>query len=268
MKNLMKLFVLIAFAVFGTAAFAAMNGPTGLALDAKGNLYVANFNSNQILIYSPQHQLLKSKFVTPDLSGPIAVAVDPLGNLWVANFKSSAITQYDNRGHELSSVSNGVSSPTGMAMDGAANLWVINGASALAIFDANGTLTRSADAGIIPGASTLTSVAAFDGAIGIGNNSETFQMYETPFIAYGGAGGVLMPARKGVAVAYDNTGDLWIAESDGTVYIYESLNLISLGYSPSGMVIDSVHKLAYFSNNLANRVDVYTTSGKYVTTIH
>jgi hypothetical protein len=33
------------------------------------------------------------------------------------------------------------------------------------------------------------------------------------------------------------------------------------------MAVDEVHKLVYFFHNLNNNVDVYTTAGKYVTTI-
>ena len=112
MKILTKLCVLIAFAALGTAAFAAMNGPTGLALDAKGNLYVANFNSNEIQVYNLQHALVTSKTITTDVSGPMAVALDPLGNLWVANFSSSSITGYTPKKRELTPITTGISNPT------------------------------------------------------------------------------------------------------------------------------------------------------------
>lgn len=84
MKNFNKLCVLAVFALLGTMAFAKMNGPTGLAVDAKGNLYVANFTSNQIQVYGPTHTLAKSKTITTNIAGPLAVALDPAGYVWVA----------------------------------------------------------------------------------------------------------------------------------------------------------------------------------------
>jgi hypothetical protein len=43
--------------------------------------------------------------------------------------------------------------------------------------------------------------------------------------------------------------------------------IITLSYNPGGMAVDGARKLVYFSHNLNNIVDVYTTAGKYVTTI-
>jgi len=41
-----------------------------------------------------------------------------------------------------------------------------------------------------------------------------------------------------------------------------------LSYNPGGIAVDEAHKLVYFSHNINNNVDVYTTAGKYVTTIN
>jgi len=53
--------------VFATASFAVtptIDLPRGLAVDAKGNLYVANVGGNNILVYSPGYVLQKSKTIT------------------------------------------------------------------------------------------------------------------------------------------------------------------------------------------------------------
>lgn len=268
MKNWIKLCFLICFAVICNAAFAAMDGPTGLAVDAKGNLYVANFQSNQIQVYSPQHSLISNKTITKDVSGPLAVALDPLGDVWVANFSSSALTGYTAKGKELTPITSGISSPTAMAMDGAGNFWVVNGANSFAVLDAFGDLMRTANVSALgAGANTITSICVFNGLVMFGNDAELFQMLETEYVATGGAGGILSPYRQGVAVAYDASGNEWVAESDGSVYLYGTLKIISLSYQPSGMVVDSARKRVYFSHNAGNSVDVYTTSGKFVTTI-
>lgn len=268
MKSFRRLAVLAIFAVCASTAFAAISGPTGLAVDSKGNLYIANFNSNAILVYSPAHKLLNTRTVTASVSGPLGVAVDPLGNLWVANFSSNSITGYTPTGKLFQTITNGVSGPTALAIDGSGNFWVVNNAQTLTIYDVNGTLVRSSDvSALVSGANVLYSVFAYDGAVILGNNAELFQMYETTYMVTGGAGGVISPYREGILVAYDATGRDWEVESDGTVYLYGTLAIISLGYRPSGMVIDNPHKLVYFSNDIGNSVDVYTMSGAYVTTL-
>ena len=54
--NFKHVTVFAALMLCSLASFAAtkpLNSPQGLALDSKGNLYVANNGGNQILIYTP-----------------------------------------------------------------------------------------------------------------------------------------------------------------------------------------------------------------------
>ena len=74
--------VLCLFA-FVSATYAAklpLNGPQGLALDAKGNLYVANMGGNDVLVYSPAYAQT-SKTITKDVIQPATVAIDGSGNI-------------------------------------------------------------------------------------------------------------------------------------------------------------------------------------------
>ncbi len=60
-------------AVLVTASFAAtpaLEFPRGLAVDSKGNLYVANSGGNNILVYGPGYTLQKSKTITADINTP------------------------------------------------------------------------------------------------------------------------------------------------------------------------------------------------------
>jgi len=271
MQNFTKVLAFLLWALVDTAAFAAINGPTGLALDSNGNLYVANFNSNQILVFSPHHSLISSKTVTQGVSGPTAVAIDPMGNLWVANFSSSSITGYTPTKQPLTPITDGVSNPTAMAIDGAGNYWVVNAASSFAIYDAFGDPIRSASSGIMYGSpTTLYSIAAFDGSIAFGNDAQVFLLLETVYLATNTPSGeVLALGHEGVAMSFDSsTSLLWEAESDGSVYINGVSGILTLRYRPSAMVLDSARKLLYFANDHGNTVDVYTTKGAYVTTIH
>ena len=62
-----------------------LNGPYGLALDTRGNLYVANENSDQVLVYDPNFVQQAAKSITSGLSAPAGVAFDSKGNVHVAN---------------------------------------------------------------------------------------------------------------------------------------------------------------------------------------
>ena len=65
MKTLPQIFLAAGLALFATTSFAALplNQPAGLAVDAAGNLYVANFGSNNILVYSPKYVQLPGKTI-------------------------------------------------------------------------------------------------------------------------------------------------------------------------------------------------------------
>src|SRR5277367_3555646 len=68
--------------------------PWRVALDSKGNLYVANYDGNNILVYGPQYVQKPALTITSDISQPSGVAFDSQGNLYVSNVGSNSITVY------------------------------------------------------------------------------------------------------------------------------------------------------------------------------
>src|SRR5215471_17165481 len=75
----------------------ALDRPEGLALDANGNLYVANEGSNQVLVYNPNYVLQTTKSITSGLNAPTGVAFDSKGNVYVANRTGNFINGYINQ---------------------------------------------------------------------------------------------------------------------------------------------------------------------------
>jgi len=92
---------------------ATLAGPTGLAVDNSGNLYVAVPNDNRVLIFSSnthsgaQNVLGQSDFSTTTanvgaspmaspntLSGPVDVKVDPNGNAYVADTANNRVVSF------------------------------------------------------------------------------------------------------------------------------------------------------------------------------
>jgi DNA-binding beta-propeller fold protein YncE len=55
---------LLLLSLTSLAATKPLNSPQGLAVDAKGNLYVANNGGNQILIYGPAYAQMTAKTIS------------------------------------------------------------------------------------------------------------------------------------------------------------------------------------------------------------
>jgi DNA-binding beta-propeller fold protein YncE len=74
-------------AVGGAPTYILSSGisvPEGFTLDKKGQLYVANTGTSQILVFSPPATTPVLTIADPD-GLRVAVAVDKSGNIWVAN---------------------------------------------------------------------------------------------------------------------------------------------------------------------------------------
>jgi hypothetical protein len=72
----------------GPATSARLSGPTGLAIDSAGNLYIADTGNNEVRKVTPTgiiSTILGASNTNPQLSGPTGLAVDSSGNLFVAD---------------------------------------------------------------------------------------------------------------------------------------------------------------------------------------
>lgn len=182
----------------------AYGGVTGLAFDASGNLWAGDFNSSQVLEYTPAQLALGgavtptaviSPNATPSLARPEGLAFDVSGNLWVANSSSSVNTVVAFTPGQLAVAGNStpdpavtigangtpsLSRPGGLAFDASGNLWVAN--------LTNNTVVRFGVAQLVPPGGPLTPEAT------IASGS---------FASNGGPWGL----------AFDASGALWVGES-------------------------------------------------------
>jgi len=167
--------------------------PAGLAVDASGNIWVANENVNSTI-----HAFDVSEFnnlgsdltggngyTNAGVSGPIAVAIDTTGNAWVADHAGVGgsnydISEFDPSGNDLSSggyFSPSLDQPGGIAIDKFGNVWVTDSVSS------NSGVSEFTSSGMDESPGCPSSCVAFTG------------------------GGLSIPFN----IAADGSGNVWIA---------------------------------------------------------
>ena len=203
----------------GPAADAALNGPTGVAVDASGNLYIADTYNNRVRKVAPDGTITTAAGTgTPGFSGnnqpvatsalflPTAVAVDTSGNLYVADLGNSLIRMVASGNVKtvagnptgvppsdgLTAVSVRLSGPTGVAVDPGGN-----------VFFAEGSI--GSGSGLAGGVFRIWKVTAdglFFAWAGNGQNS------------FSGDGGPASVAQTNApsGVALDSSGNLYVAD--------------------------------------------------------
>jgi len=108
--------------VDGDNTVSLFNQPNGLALDASGRVFVADFGNNAIRVITPDE--VASTFVKTGASGPIAVAVDSNNRVLVLNATSGSLVRYESSGLASATLVTGLPSPTAMALDGSGNIYI------------------------------------------------------------------------------------------------------------------------------------------------
>lgn len=262
---------LFAVLAFASTAFAAMNGPTGLAVDASGNLYVSNFNANNVQVYNPAHKLIRT--ISNGVNQPYGLAVDGLGYLHVANYGAGTVTRYDSTGKLVGTLP-GLVNPIFLTVDGLSEVWVVDHTiNTLSAWDFYGNQLYSFTASGNP--SVYYGIAEHAGILVTLNDNpaaNVFTQLTGDLLHYGASFGGGQPVTgTASAIAFDSKNNQWVANGSGGVYLSANFGsfkqIITLSYNPGGVAVDEGHKLVYFSHNLNNNVDVYTTAGKFVTTI-
>ncbi len=208
-------------------------GPTGLAFDAGGNLWVVDTGNNRVLefrapfsngelaslvIGQPTFGGYIGQTTSGGLQAPSYLAFDPRGNLWVSDQGNNRVLEFatpfstgekalvvigqaDFTSSAPASGANGLFEPVGLAFDSMGNLWVVDSGNYRVLEYVPGTppcptgfICGVAPAALVLGQSSLTGTSALLNAY---------------------------------AIAFDSSGNLWI--SDGINGVAEYLAPMSTG---------------------------------------
>ncbi len=233
-----------------TSAFIApttnLNGPTGLAFNSVGDLFVANNGSGDIAEFSPSGTFLKH--FASGLSNPRGLAFDSAGNLWVANQSRSSVEEFNPAGTLVSAntVTSGMNFPNALAFDNAGNLYVTNG-------QGNSIVKISISGGLVSGVTSIVSTGlnspngiVYD-TVGkntgdlfvVDHNSSSVLEYTAagvpvgshPFIANTSVSALNQPKT----IAVDSAGDFYVTDyGDNSVTEYNSSGVLIHVYNSAG----------------------------------
>ncbi len=121
------------FGAKGSEAGQLLN-PQGIALDAAGNVWVADTGNNRVQAFKPSGEFIR-KFGTAgagngQLQSPRSLAFDAESNLWALDNGNNRLQRFSAEGAYLAQFgtpgpNNGqFAEPAGLAIDGSGNLWV------------------------------------------------------------------------------------------------------------------------------------------------
>lgn len=120
----------------GPALTARLFGPSGIAIDSEGSVYIADSSNNRVRRVSPNGTITT---VVSDLNGPGGLAFDSAGALYIAEANANVVRklvngsstivagvegQFDNTGDEGLATDAHLLSPNAIAFDRAGNMYI------------------------------------------------------------------------------------------------------------------------------------------------
>lgn len=129
-----------------TTVATGLSNPTDLALNASGALFIADSGTNSIIKVSPNGT---QTTLATGLNNPSGLAFDQLGNLLVSEKGANAIVKVSPDGTKTDFVTTGLNAPGGLAADANGNILVADtGSDSILSIDRNGNVTTKVGTGL------------------------------------------------------------------------------------------------------------------------
>ena len=283
----------------GTGTNASFNQPWGVAVDATGNVYVADKYNNMIRKISPAGVVttLAGSGTAGSANGtgpaatfysPSGVAVDTAGNVYVADDGNNLIRKINSSGL-VSTLASSFSFPSGVAIDAAGNVYVSDqGSQSIRKISPAGVVSTLAGSGAPGSANGTGAAASFNQPIGVavdaagnvyvgdeGNNliREISPSAVVSTLAGGGAGfatngaGTVASFAHPFGVAVDAAGNVYVADfSSNMIRKINSSDIVSTlaGTGTAGSANTTTATTTTASFNQPSGVAVDATGNVYV----
>lgn len=255
-----------------------LSEPTTTAVDAAGNVWIANYDQRVVELAPDGSPLSPANgFTGGGLKESFGLAIDASGHVWVANEQSNgvnnglgSVTELDSNGNVLSPAGGfsggGLDFPQAVVVDAEGNLWFPNAGNASLTELSSAGAAMSPASGYTGGGLSFPVGLALDtaGDVWVANQAENevsaFGPTGAPLSPAGGytGGGLKLP--QGVAV--DAHGNVWVTNLYGdSVSEFNSggAPVSGSGYQgggltgPAGIAIDSAGRVwvaNYYGNSL------------------
>ncbi len=202
--------------------------PAGVALDAKGNVWVTDAKNNRVEEFNQRGEYVRrfgwEGTGVGDVQEPYGVAVDAKGNVWVADTGNNRVEEFSEIGEYIRAATVGsggvaLKSPHGIAVDSKGNVWVADtGNNRIQEFNEKAEPVRQAG----PGAGAKELSEPLGVATDASNNVWVTDSKNHRFVKFGETGGYLnafgsQGSGNGqfetpVGIAVDAAGDVWVGD--------------------------------------------------------
>ena len=263
----------------GPATIARLNLPTGVAMDAVGNIYIADPLNNRVRMIGVSGIITTiagnsavgyggdgGPATDAQLNNPFGVAVDASGNVYFADMYNNCIRMINTSGM-ISSVAGslftggysgdggpataaGLSNPVAVVVDAAGNFYIVDqGNEVIRKVDASGTIT--------------TFAGSYSGYGGDGGPATSAQLNNPAGVAVDAAGNVYIADELNARIRKVNTaGIITTVAGNGILGFSGDSGAATLAelYQPTGVGVDGAGDM-YIADEANNRIRQVTTAG-------
>jgi sugar lactone lactonase YvrE len=247
--------------------------PHAVAIDASGNVYTTNFGGNKLAIFSPVGAPASTSGFGANLNGPGSVAIDSTSSyVWLVNYASQNVSSFTTAGANEAEFPTGQTQLRDAQIDGSGNIWVTS--------DSTSALIKLNSAGTILSTTTTNLISPFSlsiqpgpvGSIWVADETQNeASAFTSAGAVYPGSpfttGGIHQPT----GTAIDATGNVWFANSNGTVSALTTTGT-ALSGSPfatgntnysDGIAIDGANRI-WVTNSLGQTLYALTDTGSVI----
>ena len=254
-----------------TLVYQGLSAPAGVAVDTKGNVYIADYSNNRVVLETFQaNGTYVESAIGTGLLTPYGVAVDAAGNVFVADTGNGRVVKETPAGGGaftqtvvMNAGNTYIKNPTGIAVDAADNLYLTdtNTGNVVQLTAANNYGTENLLDSTTAGSGVATNTPY---GVAVDSSSNVFiadvvqGVIEVPWTgsSYGTTSiiGSGISSPKGVAVDLQN--NVYVANT-GTGQVYEEVLQFNGSYTQQ--IIDATGLTSVDSIAVDNRSNIYVS---------